>query len=69
MDASERFLRCAAECERMANFTPSPENKMIWLRMAERWLKIADVIEHQRSAVRPGVPIKRDRKLERNSVH
>jgi hypothetical protein len=27
MDASERFVRFAAECELMVKFTPGPENK------------------------------------------
>ena len=36
MSASERLLRFAAECEVMAKFTPSPENKIAWRRMAER---------------------------------
>jgi len=37
MDPSEKFLRFAAECELMAKFTRSPENKTVWTRMAERW--------------------------------
>ena len=36
MSASERLLRFAAECEVMAKFTSSPENKIAWRRMAER---------------------------------
>ena len=38
MSASERLLRFAAECEVMAKFTSSPENKIAWHRMAERWI-------------------------------
>jgi hypothetical protein len=41
MDPSERFLRFAAECELMAKFTRSRENKTVWIRMAERWVRCA----------------------------
>jgi hypothetical protein len=37
MNASERFLKFAAECEFMAKFAP-PENETVWRQMAERWL-------------------------------
>ena len=30
MNASDRFLRFAAECEVMAKCTPSPENEIAW---------------------------------------
>ena len=39
MSASERFLKFAAECELMAKFTSSLENKVTWHRMAERWVR------------------------------
>jgi hypothetical protein len=32
VDASERFLKFAAECELMAKFTPSRANKTVWRR-------------------------------------
>ena len=41
LDPSEKFLRFAAECELMAKFTHSPENKTVWNRMAERWVRCA----------------------------
>ena len=47
MDASERFLKFAAECELMANITPSRANKTVWRRMAERWIRCAEFIERQ----------------------
>jgi hypothetical protein len=34
MNPSDRFLRFAAECEVMAKFTSSPENEIVWHRMA-----------------------------------
>jgi hypothetical protein len=41
MDPAERFLRFAAECEFMAKFTRNPENRLVWARMAERWIRCA----------------------------
>jgi len=49
MSASERFLKFAAECELMAKFTSSLENKVTWHRMAERWVRCAEVYERQDS--------------------
>jgi hypothetical protein len=45
MDPSERFLRFAAECQFMAKFTHSRENKVVWTRMAERWVRCARLYE------------------------
>jgi hypothetical protein len=47
MNPSEKFSRFARECERMAKFTHNPENKAIWHRMAERWLRCAELAERQ----------------------
>ena len=47
MNASDRFLRFAAECEVMAKCTPSPENEVVWHRMAERWIQCAELSERQ----------------------
>ena len=38
---SEVFTQHAAECESMAKFSRDPENKEIWRRMAERWIRCA----------------------------
>jgi hypothetical protein len=51
MTPSEQFLRHAAECELMSEFTPSPENKEVWKRMAARWIRCAELYESQTSAV------------------
>ena len=45
MDPSEKFLRFAAECELMAKFTHSRENRAVWTRMAERWLRCAQLYD------------------------
>jgi hypothetical protein len=61
MDPSEKFQRFAAECERMAKFTHSPENRTIWTRMAERWMRCAELYERQSSAVHAAGSAKRHR--------
>ena len=45
MDPAEKFLRFAAECQLMAKFTHNRENKDIWNRMAERWVRCARLYE------------------------
>ncbi len=67
MNASDRFLKFAAECEVMAKFTPSRENKVVWHRMAERWIRCAELIERQDSLV--AGPIKRHRKSAQSFAH
>jgi hypothetical protein len=58
MDASDRFLRFAAECEVMAKFTRSRQDKAVWNGLAQRWVKCAELlgqehtITHHRSAAR-----------------
>jgi hypothetical protein len=68
MDVSDRFLRFAAECVVMAKFTPSPENETVWHQMAERWLRIAELHDHQNSLAKSVGSIKRHRKPERSGV-
>lgn len=43
MHPTEEFLKRAAECERMAEFTREPGSKATWRRMAERWHRCAEV--------------------------
>ena len=61
MSPAERFVRFAAECDRMAKFTHIPENKTEWTRMAARWRLYADFYDQQTSAVRRGTSTKRHR--------
>ena len=49
MDTTEKFLRFAAECELMAKFTHSRENRTVWTRMAERWIRCARLYEGRSS--------------------
>jgi hypothetical protein len=53
MNPSEEFLKHAADCERMAKFTRDPASKVTWSRMAERWLRCAEVFKNQSAAARP----------------
>jgi hypothetical protein len=43
MVPSDEFLRHATECQHMAKFSRDPTNKQIWSRMAERWIRCAEL--------------------------
>ena len=47
MNTSDRFLRFAAECEVMAKFSRTPENRAVWNGLAERWICCAKLMDHQ----------------------
>jgi hypothetical protein len=49
MDASDRFLGFAAECELMAKGSRDPKNKTVWRGIAERWKRCAELVERQNS--------------------
>ena len=51
MDAMDRFLRFAAECEGMAKVTRSRENKAVWNGLAQRWLRCAEMMGHSHPSV------------------
>jgi hypothetical protein len=61
MDPSEKFLRFAAECEFMAKFTRSRENKAVWTRMAERWLRCAQLYDVAGATTRSNATARRHR--------
>jgi hypothetical protein len=61
MGPSERFVKFAAECERMAKFTRTLENRTVWTRMAERWLRCAELYDRQSSAAQHSNLTKRHR--------
>jgi hypothetical protein len=69
MDASERFLRFAAECELMAELTPSAENELTWHRMAERWIRCAELMEQRSSATHTAGAMKRRRRADPSGFH
>ena len=43
MNPSEEFRKHAADCQQMAKSTRDPASKATWSRMAERWLRCAEV--------------------------
>jgi len=47
MITPELFLKFAAECESMAKFSPSQENRLVWNGLAQRWLRCAELMKHQ----------------------
>jgi hypothetical protein len=61
MNLSENFAKFAAECELMAKFTRIPENRTVWIRMAERWLRCAELNDRQTSAAHDANLAKRHR--------
>jgi hypothetical protein len=47
MVPAEEFIRHAAECKSMADSSRDPENKKVWRRMAERWMRCAELAQKQ----------------------
>jgi hypothetical protein len=48
----EHFQRFAAECEVMASRTRNQQDKEVWIRLAERWLRCAALMEREEADVR-----------------
>ena len=69
MDPSEKFIRFAAECELMAKFTHDPENRTVWTRMAERWLRCARLYDRESSMVQSSGAAKRHRMPAHSPAH
>ena len=65
----EEFLKHAAECELMAKFARKPEDKESWRRMAERWLRCAELVDRQSSEAHDASVVKRHRKPVRSWAH
>jgi len=47
MIPSEEFLRHAAECEYMSRFSHDSASRVVWSRMAERWVRCAEFARKQ----------------------
>jgi hypothetical protein len=47
MNTSDRFTRFAAECEVMAKFACGADDKAIWNRLAQRWIRCAELLEER----------------------
>jgi hypothetical protein len=69
MTPSEQFLKFAADCESMARFTPDPESRPVWHRMAERWVRCAQVAERENLAALEAQRQKRNQERQRRRDH
>lgn len=69
MNPSEKFMRFAAECEHMAKFTRSPENRTVWIRMAERWMRCAQLYDRESAAVHSTSVARRHRPASHGWAH
>ncbi len=69
MHTTDRFLKFAAECEVMAKFTRSPENKAVWNGLAQRWLRCAELMDQEYTTVQHGNAAKRQRTFLHNLPH
>ena len=69
MNTSDRFLRFAAECQVMAKFSPSSENRAVWRGLAQRWVRCAELIDHQDSEDQSRRSLKRHLKAVQPVVH
>lgn len=49
MTTADRFLKFAAECEAMAKYSPSRENRAVWNGLAQRWVRCAQLLDQQES--------------------
>lgn len=69
MDATDQFLRFAAECEVMAKFTRSPENKAVWTGLAQRWMRCAQLLEQDHASPHRAARAKRYRSFTAGLPH
>jgi hypothetical protein len=69
MHTTDRFLRFAAECEVMAKFTRSAENKAVWNGLAQRWLRCAELMDREQETTRQSHLAKRQRTFLHNLPH
>jgi hypothetical protein len=69
MNTYDRFLRFAAECEIMAKFTHSRENKVIWNRLAQRWLRCAELMAQHDTLGHRGTAARRQRTPVHSLAH
>jgi len=47
MTPAEHFMRHAAECKSMAQLAHDPESRAVWIGMAERWRRCAELARQQ----------------------
>jgi hypothetical protein len=59
----EHLQRFAAECETIACKTRDPEDKELWIRLAERWLRCAALMDREEADMRAR------RRKNRKTIH
>lgn len=59
----QHFERFAAECEAMAAGTRNPKDRDVWMRLAQRWLRCAALMEQEEADLRAR------RRKNRDTVH
>jgi len=69
MNTSDRFLRFAAECEVMAKFSRTPEDRAVWSGLAQRWTRCAELVDQQDSDDRSRRSLKRHLKAVHTVRH
>jgi hypothetical protein len=47
MDTAKMFAKFADDCMGMAKFSHTPESRTEWARMAERWLRYAEMYDRR----------------------
>ena len=47
MVTADRMLKFAADCERMAKASRSKENRSVWIGLAQRWVRCAELMNEQ----------------------
>jgi hypothetical protein len=63
MSPVEAFQRHAAECKRMAGRVSDTPTRFVWIGMAERWLRCAEIYESERTSVESNRKAKLRRRL------
>jgi hypothetical protein len=64
MHTADRFLKFATECQIMAQLAPQGENPQTWNRLAERWLRCAELTEQLDTELRSSELRRRQKHLK-----
>ena len=69
MSPVEALVRHAAECKRMAGRVSDAPRRFVWIGMAERWLRCAEIYESEYTLVESNRKAKLRRRLSRGQLH
>ena len=67
MSPVEALVRHAAECKRMA--VSDAPSRFVWIGMAERWLRCAEIYESEYTLAESNRKAKLRRRLSRGQLH